>query len=118
MKYFLGIEFAQNPTIIYLCKRKYTLEIISEAGLSGTKPSSIPIELIHNLAKASDPLFDMSIHYCRLVEKLIYLTITLQNWPILFIYWPRSCRLLAKHIGMPLFALFDISKDICGKVFF
>ena len=35
LKYFLGIEVARNASGRFLCQRKYTLDIISEAGLWG-----------------------------------------------------------------------------------
>lgn len=38
LKYFLGIEVTTNPEGIFFCQRKYTLDIISEAGCLGAKP--------------------------------------------------------------------------------
>jgi hypothetical protein len=32
LKYFLGIEVDRNSIGIFLCQRKYTLDIITEAG--------------------------------------------------------------------------------------
>jgi len=43
-KYFLGIEIARSNQGISLSQRKFTLEIISETGLSRYKPAAIPIE--------------------------------------------------------------------------
>ncbi|KAI5673435.1 hypothetical protein M9H77_13799 [Catharanthus roseus] len=76
LKYFLGIEIGRNSTGLFLCQRKYTLEILSEMGLLGAKPASTPVEPNHQLAKASRSLFDNPNRYRRLIGKLIYLTFT------------------------------------------
>lgn len=44
LKYFLGIEVLRSDCGILLNKRKYVLELISELGLSGAKPSPTPLE--------------------------------------------------------------------------
>ena len=44
LKYFLGVEVIRNPTGIFLCQRKYALDIISEVSLLGAKPMNIPLE--------------------------------------------------------------------------
>ena len=33
LKYFLGIKIAHGPQGLFLCQRKYALEIVSECGL-------------------------------------------------------------------------------------
>ncbi|KAL3745639.1 hypothetical protein ACJRO7_014715 [Eucalyptus globulus] len=85
-KYFLGIEIARSDKGISLSQRKFVLEIVSEAGLSGYKPAVIPIEQNVKLttheydldipSSNKDPLLKDPSGYQRLVGKLIYLTMT------------------------------------------
>nr|KYP75381.1 hypothetical protein KK1_008108 [Cajanus cajan] len=44
LKYFLGIEVARGKDGLFLSRRKYVLDIISEAGLLGARPVSTPME--------------------------------------------------------------------------
>jgi len=50
--YFLGIEVARSSQGLFLCQRKYALEIISECGLFRSKPADFLIEQNHKLALA------------------------------------------------------------------
>lgn len=76
LKYFLGLEVARNQEGIFLCQRKYTLEIISETGLLGAKPAAFPMEQNHNLALAKGEFLADPAPYRRLVGRLIYLSVT------------------------------------------
>ncbi|GJX60795.1 retrovirus-related pol polyprotein from transposon TNT 1-94 [Tanacetum coccineum] len=76
LKYFLGIKVAQNSEGIFLCQRKYALDIIFEAGLLGAKPANIPLEQHHRLALADGEEIRDPKRYRRFVGCLIYLTIT------------------------------------------
>lgn len=76
LRCFLGIEAARSSSDIYLNQRKYTLDILKEVGLTGAKPSKVPMEQNHKLlASNSAPLQNVNA-YRRLVGRLIYLTIT------------------------------------------
>nr|XP_025883812.1 uncharacterized protein LOC112940244 [Solanum lycopersicum] len=88
LKFFLGIEIARSHEGIVLCQRKYALELISEAGLSGAKPANTPLEtnlkltsvvydkaIQHEAATGDDELKDPAM-YQRLVGRLLYLTMT------------------------------------------
>ncbi|WRX18121.1 Reverse transcriptase [Theobroma cacao] len=76
LKYFFGIEVARSPSGIVLSQHKYVLDILSECGLMGNKPSSFPIDQQHKLASDTRPLCSNPELYRRLVGRLLYLTIT------------------------------------------
>ncbi|GAA0145496.1 transmembrane signal receptor [Lithospermum erythrorhizon] len=52
LKYFLGIEVARGSEGLFLSQDKYTFDMISEAGLLGSKPAAFPMEQNHTLALA------------------------------------------------------------------
>ena len=69
-------------------QRKYALELISDCGLSGSKPAATPLEPNKKLTSVdydeftgniSDPLFKDVTAYQRLVGRLLYLTTTRPN---------------------------------------
>ncbi|KAK3039383.1 hypothetical protein RJ639_027632 [Escallonia herrerae] len=76
LKYFLGIEAARGPHGLFLSQRKYALDILSESGLSASKPAAFPMERNHGLALDGGPLLSDPGPYRRLIGRLVYLTIT------------------------------------------
>ncbi|XP_071728540.1 uncharacterized mitochondrial protein AtMg00810-like [Rutidosis leptorrhynchoides] len=82
LKYFLGIEVIRENKNICLSQRKYTLDLLTEFGLLNCKPIYTPIE--PNLKfNNDDDLNDLPLknitEYQRLIEKLIYLTLTIPD---------------------------------------
>ena len=85
LRFFLGIEVLRSAEGVILNQRKYVLELISEAGLKGAKPSTTPIESNLRLTSveydlANDHTGDVILQdittYQRVVRKLLYATIT------------------------------------------
>jgi hypothetical protein len=76
LRYFLGIEVIQSPKGIWLLQRQYASNKLSEYGMTGCKPISIPLEQNVKLsADEGDPLEDTNVYRC-IVGSLIYMTIT------------------------------------------
>uniref|UniRef100_A0A3Q7JBE5 Retrotransposon Copia-like N-terminal domain-containing protein n=1 Tax=Solanum lycopersicum TaxID=4081 RepID=A0A3Q7JBE5_SOLLC len=88
LRYFLGIEFARNDTGILMHQRKYCFELISDMGLSSSRPVGASFEINHKLTTAefdlqfpskkngNDKLLDDPGVYQKLVGRLFYLTMT------------------------------------------
>lgn len=76
LKYFLGLELVRGSSGLFMCQRKYTLDILNECGMLACKPCPFPMEQNHRLALAKDSPYSDPPQYRRLVGLLIYLTIT------------------------------------------
>ena len=79
LKYFLGLEVARFAQGINLCQRKYTLELLSDTGMLGSKPVKTPMEQNLRLSKYEGQKLEDLCSYRRLIGKLLYLTITRPN---------------------------------------
>lgn len=70
LKYFLRIKVAHSSSGLFLCQRKYTLDIVSEVGLLGARHVDFPIEQNHKLGLAAGALYSDPTAYRRLVGRL------------------------------------------------
>jgi len=76
LKYFLGIEFARSKRRIFMSHRKYALDILQGTRLLGVKPEKFPMEQNLKLRDEDDEILHDLSKYRRLVERLIYWTVT------------------------------------------
>ena len=76
MKYFLGMEVARSKEGIVVSQRKYTLDLLSEVGMLGSKPTNVAIEFKNKTDVSIKGKKVDKKRYQKLVEKLIYLSHT------------------------------------------
>ncbi len=76
LHYFLGIEVIKFPKGIWLLQRQYALNKLSEYGMTGCKPISIPLEQNVKLSVDEGNLVEDTTMYKRIMGSLIYMTIT------------------------------------------
>ncbi len=76
LRYFVGIEVIQSPKGIWLLQRQYALNKLSEYGMMGCKPISIPLEQNLKLSPDEGDLVEDTTMYRRIVGNLILMTIT------------------------------------------
>jgi hypothetical protein len=76
LRYFFNIEVIQSLKGIWLLQRQYALNKLSEYGMMGCKPISIPLEQNVKLSGNEGDLVEDTTMYKRIVGSLIYMTIT------------------------------------------
>jgi len=103
-----GIEVARSPNGIFLCQRKYALDIITEVGLLGAKPATTPCEKNHKLGSAIGSFLSDPATYCRLVGRLIYMCFTRPYLTYCVQVYLNLCKIHAPSIDKLFFVLFDI----------
>ena len=103
LRYFLGIEVSRSKQGIFICQRKYTLDVLSDSVQIGSRPSPFSMEQNLKLRPTDGtPLSDPTV-YRRLVGRLLYLTVTRPdiqysvNTLSQFMQNPHSTHLDAAH---------------------
>ena len=72
----MGIEVAKSALGIFLCQRKYVIDLLTETGMLDCKPAETPIEVNHGLSIQENQGPADKDKYQRLVGRLIYLSHT------------------------------------------
>ncbi|KAK5837815.1 hypothetical protein PVK06_006542 [Gossypium arboreum] len=75
LKYFLGMEVARSKKGLVVSQKKYVIDLLKEAGMSGCRPADTPINPNVKFENKEGRLVDKG-QYQRLVGKLIYLSHT------------------------------------------
>ncbi|XP_022020214.1 uncharacterized mitochondrial protein AtMg00810-like [Helianthus annuus] len=79
LQYFLGIEVLSCADGICLSQRKYCTDLLTEYGMLGCKPVSVPIEqshVVNNMLNSNSGPLQNVTGYQQLIRKLIYLSHT------------------------------------------
>jgi hypothetical protein len=76
LRYFFDIEVIQSFKGIWLLQRQYALNKLSEYGMMGCKPISIPLEQNVKLSVDEGDLMEDTTMYRRILKSLIDMTIT------------------------------------------
>ena len=72
LRYLLGMEIARTKDAISVSQRKYTLDLLKEIGMLGSKPANTPMDPNVKLELLIEDKPVDKEQYQRLVGKLIY----------------------------------------------
>ncbi|KAK1431416.1 hypothetical protein QVD17_07875 [Tagetes erecta] len=76
LKYFLKVEVLRSIQGIFICQRKYVLDLLAETGMIDCKPAETPMMANQKLHMEIETELADKERYQRLVGKLIYLSHT------------------------------------------
>ena len=75
IRYFLGIEVLQKSDGIYICQRKYALEVLNRFGMLESNSVSSPIVPGFKASNDGDGVTIDETYYKQLVGSLMYLIV-------------------------------------------
>ena len=75
----MGIEIARSATGLLLTQRKYVLDMLTETGLLGTRPTKMPMDPNCSLFDTDSPALEDKARYGRLVRKLLHAIVTMPD---------------------------------------
>ena len=76
MRFFLGIEVLQQSDGIYICQRRYALEVLKRFGMMESNSVGNPIVPGAKISRDENGITVDETHYKQLVGSLMYLTAT------------------------------------------
>nr|GEY34820.1 putative RNA-directed DNA polymerase [Tanacetum cinerariifolium] len=76
LKYFLGIEVLRSKRGIFMCQKKYILDLLAETGMVDCKQADTPMIMNQKLYMEEEAEPAEKERYQRMVGKLIYLSHT------------------------------------------
>ncbi|KAL6288505.1 hypothetical protein ACE6H2_006015 [Prunus campanulata] len=76
MHYFLGIEVVQSATSIFICQKKYALEVLEKFQMLNSNPVGTPAEVGSKLSQDPNGERVDSTYFKQIVGSLMYLTST------------------------------------------
>nr|GEV30198.1 putative reverse transcriptase, RNA-dependent DNA polymerase [Tanacetum cinerariifolium] len=76
LRYFLGIEVMRSPHGIFICQKKYILDLLAETGMVDCKPTDTPMITNQKLFMKTKAKLANRDMYQRMIGKLIFLSHT------------------------------------------
>ncbi|RDY07228.1 hypothetical protein CR513_08690, partial [Mucuna pruriens] len=107
MRFFHEIEVLQKSDGIYICQKKYALEVLRRFGMM--ESNSVASYIVPSFKISSDGHGDFvdEMYYKQLVGSLMYLTTT--RLDVTFIYGKNQCRFIYNKLR-------DFDSDYAGDV--
>lgn len=75
-KYFMGLKVARSHVGIFVNQKRYTMDIISEVGMTQGKEANTPLPSVLQLQEDEGVLLDDPTVFRRLIGRLLYLNFT------------------------------------------